>query len=54
MSTAKKGRALDVVVALLLALVATAALQLASRTQGFTRDEGYYFLAAENHGKSVV
>lgn len=49
MSTAKKGRALDVVVALLLALVATVALQLASRTQGFTRDEGYYFLAAENH-----
>ena len=36
-------------VALLLALLATIALQLGSRSQGFTRDEGYYFQAAENH-----
>lgn len=36
-------------VALLLGIVATLALQLGSRSQGFTRDEGYYFQAAENH-----
>lgn len=40
---------LDRWVALLLCLVATLALQLGSRSQGFTRDEGYYFQAAENH-----
>lgn len=43
------GRAVDRVVALLLLLLTTCGLQLASRTQGFTRDEGYYFVAAENH-----
>jgi hypothetical protein len=30
-------------------LVTTLALQVASRDQGFTRDEGYYFDAAEQH-----
>ena len=44
-----KGRGLDLVVGLLLCLMTTVGLQLASRTQGFTRDEGYYFTAAENH-----
>lgn len=43
------GRRLDLAVALLLFLLTTIGLQLASRTQGFTRDEGYYFTAAENH-----
>jgi hypothetical protein len=44
-----RGRALDVAVGLLLLVLTTVGLQLASRTQGFTRDEGYYFTAAENH-----
>ena len=44
-----KGRALDLGIGLLLLLLTTVGLQLASRTQGFTRDEGYYFTAAENH-----
>ncbi len=44
-----KSRRLDLLVALLLCLATAAGLQLASRTQGFTRDEGYYFTAAENH-----
>lgn len=35
--------------ALLLCLISTLALALASRSLGFTRDEGYYFQAAENH-----
>jgi hypothetical protein len=44
-----RGRALDVAVGLLLLVLTTVGLQLVSRTQGFTRDEGYYFTAAENH-----
>lgn len=35
--------------ALLLAVATTTALLLAGRHQGFTRDEGYYFQAAEMH-----
>lgn len=40
-------RRLDLLLALALLLLTTLALQLASRSQGFTRDEGYYFHAAE-------
>ena len=43
-----RGRAVDLGIGLLLLVLTTVGLQLASRTQGFTRDEGYYFTAAEN------
>ncbi len=42
-------RALDVWLALVLFVLTTTALQFASRSEGFARDEGYYFHAAENH-----
>jgi len=42
-------RGADLVVAAALLILATVALQLGSRSQGFTRDEGYYFQAAEQH-----
>lgn len=42
-------RRADWLVAAALLVVATVALQLASRDLGFTRDEGYYFQAAEQH-----
>lgn len=44
-----RGRWLDMALALLLVLVTTTALLRASRSQGFARDEGYYFHAAEQH-----
>ena len=42
-------RALDVGLAVVFFVLTTTALQLASRSEGFARDEGYYFRAAENH-----
>lgn len=39
----------DGLCALLLVVLATLSLAVASRSLGFTRDEGYYFSAAENH-----
>ncbi len=39
----------DVVLALALFLATAGLLQLASRREGFARDEGYYFHAAEQH-----
>lgn len=39
----------DRLLAALLVLCTTLLLQVASRTQGFTRDEGFYFQAAEYH-----
>jgi len=42
-------RRADWLIALALCLISTLALQLASRSQGYTRDEGYYFQAAEQH-----
>ena len=42
-------RRADLLIAAVLCLIATVALQLASRTQGYARDEGYYFQAAEQH-----
>ena len=47
----KSLRRLDYLFALLLFLLTTAALLTGSRTQGYTRDEGYYFVAAENHAR---
>ena len=40
---------IDRVVMLLLVVAATWTLQVGSKTQGYTRDEGYYFQAAELH-----
>jgi 4-amino-4-deoxy-L-arabinose transferase-like glycosyltransferase len=40
---------LDLTLALLLLVATTGLLQLASRREGFARDEGYYFHAAEQH-----
>ena len=45
----RSARGLDVVFALVLFLATTAMLQFSSRRQGFARDEGYYFHAAEQH-----
>ena len=42
-------RRADFLVAAALLLLTTAALLGASRSQGYTRDEGYYFQAAEQH-----
>ncbi|HNN95301.1 MAG TPA: glycosyltransferase family 39 protein [Pseudomonadota bacterium] len=42
-------RRADGVIALLLLLLGTLSLAVAGRSLGFTRDEGYYFTAAENH-----
>ena len=44
-----RARALDVGLALVFFVLTTTTLQLASRSEGFARDEGYYFRAAENH-----
>src|SRR3569832_22194 len=44
-------RLLDILLALLLFVATTGALLSASRTQGYTRDEGTYFVAAENHAR---
>ena len=45
MSTTRENR----LIALFLVVITTAALHFASRTEGFSRDEGYYFDAAELH-----
>lgn len=45
----KRARWLDIALALLLFCATTMGLLLASRSQGFARDEGYYFHAAEHH-----
>lgn len=45
----RRARWLDIALALLVLCATTTGLQLASRTQGFARDEGYYFHAAEHH-----
>ena len=42
-------RRVDGVIALLLLVLGTLSLAVAGRSLGFTRDEGYYFTAAENH-----
>ena len=42
-------RRVDVAIAVALWLVTSLGLQLASRREGFARDEGYYFHAAEHH-----
>lgn len=47
--SARRLQRVDGLCALLLCLLATLSLAVASRSLGFTRDEGYYFAAAENH-----